>query len=206
MIKNLRQYNITRAQMERFQETLSQIGSDSQIAPEIATLHRDAIVGQLADLRNEVTEYEALQSGTYRVMEVEAFDQLPHALIRERIAAGLTQKDLADRLHLKEQQVQQYEATDYQAASLARLQEVVRALNLHVREEIFLPSSGVSRANLLKRLREARIDAKFARALLPPALAHALTLRDADAGSMLQAASVLGRVFGWTASMLFGQG
>jgi HTH-type transcriptional regulator / antitoxin HigA len=46
----------------------------------------------------------------------------------------LTQEDLAARLGLKPEQIQRYEATDYQTASLARLLEIARVLNLRVRE------------------------------------------------------------------------
>ncbi|MFN0055014.1 MAG: helix-turn-helix domain-containing protein [Planctomycetales bacterium] len=66
---------------------------------------------------------------------------MPSALVKARIATGLSQRALAKRLGLKEQQIQRYEATDFQSASLSRLQEIVRALGIEVREQIFLPSS-----------------------------------------------------------------
>jgi transcriptional regulator with XRE-family HTH domain len=50
---------------------------------------------------------------------------LPGALIRSRIAAGLSQKDLGERLGMKEQQIQRYEATDYSGASFSTLSAVV---------------------------------------------------------------------------------
>ena len=56
-----------------------------------------------------------------------------------QIAVGISQKELAARLGLKEQQIQRYEATDYASASLARVNAVIRALGLTVREEIRLP-------------------------------------------------------------------
>ena len=55
--------------------------------------------------------------------------ELPATLIKARIARGLSQKDLADRIGLKEQQIQRYEATDYASASLARIKKVVSALS-----------------------------------------------------------------------------
>ena len=45
-------------------------------------------------------------------------------LIRARIAQGLSQKSLAGRLGLKEQQIQRYEASEYASASLARIRSV----------------------------------------------------------------------------------
>ena len=54
--------------------------------------------------------------------------------IKARIAQGLSQKDLAERLKLKEQQIQRYEATDYASASLNRIKEVVTALGIDIGE------------------------------------------------------------------------
>jgi transcriptional regulator with XRE-family HTH domain len=55
-------------------------------------------------------------------------ETLPDTLIRARIAAGLSQAALAERLGMKPQQVQRYEATKYASASLTRLLEVARAI------------------------------------------------------------------------------
>ncbi len=51
------------------------------------------------------------------MIELLSLADLPKALIRARIAAGLSQKEFADRLGMKEQQIQSYEANDYQHAS-----------------------------------------------------------------------------------------
>jgi len=53
---------------------------------------------------------------------------VPRDLIRARIASGLTHKDLAKRLGMAEQQIQQYEAKDYESVSLARIAEIAKAL------------------------------------------------------------------------------
>ena len=60
--------------------------------------------------------------------ELSVVAELPSVLIKARIAQGLSQKDLAERLGLQEQQIQRYEATDYASASLTRIKEVVSAL------------------------------------------------------------------------------
>ena len=70
-----------------------------------------------------------------------SFAELPRALIQSRIALGLSQKELAERLGLKEQQIQRYEATEYAGASVQRIQEVIQALGLQVREEVVLPGA-----------------------------------------------------------------
>ena len=60
--------------------------------------------------------------------------ELPIVLIEGRIAAGLTQRELAERLGLPEQQIQRYEATLYGGVSLERLQEVADVLGIEIEE------------------------------------------------------------------------
>ena len=96
--------------------------------PLIAKAQEDAIRSQLEDLESQLREYESLKAGNFELGDLNVVAELPTALIKARIAQGLSQKDLAERLKLKEQQIQRYEATDYATASLARIKEVVEAL------------------------------------------------------------------------------
>lgn len=148
MIKNERQYQITKRQLGGFVDALAEVrqrtfpdDSDDQLFQQI---DRDALESQIHDLRREIMEYEALKRGGPATLAVESFEGLPHALIAARIAVGLTQRELAERLGIQEQQIQRYEATDYAAASLQRVGEVIRALGLVVREEITLPTTNAS--------------------------------------------------------------
>jgi transcriptional regulator with XRE-family HTH domain len=51
-------------------------------------------------------------------------------LIKARIAAGITQKELAAKIGVQEQQIQRYESDRYASASLARLTQVAHALEI----------------------------------------------------------------------------
>ena len=134
MIKNERQYRITRAQADRFLQTLDSLRRQQRpsgskgMHPLIAKAQEDALRSQLADLEGELREYESLKAGEFQPDDLQKVAELPTALIKARIARGLSQKDLADRIGLKEQQIQRYEATDYASASLSRIKEVVSAL------------------------------------------------------------------------------
>ena len=139
MIKNERQYRITKTQADKFAIALDKVRRRTDADPLLVELEGDALDSQLLELRLQLEEYETLRSGDTRVIVVESFDKLPQALVKARIALGLSQKDLADRLNMKEQQVQRYESTDYRSASMSRLHEVVQALGIAVREELFLP-------------------------------------------------------------------
>ena len=134
MIKNERQYRITRAQVERFTQTFHSLSQRSREATEVHPLivkaQEEAVSSQIADLEGELREYEALKAGEFQLDELSVVADLPDVLIKARIAQGLSQKDLADRMGLKEQQVQRYEATDYASASLTRIKEVASALGV----------------------------------------------------------------------------
>ena len=81
--------------------------------PMIAQAQVDAVSSQLADLEAELREYEAIREGGFEVEALRVVTDLPELLIKARISQGITQRELANRLGLKEQQIQRYEATDY---------------------------------------------------------------------------------------------
>ncbi len=130
MIKNERQYKITKAQADRFSQTLERLELDpgEGVHPLIAKARINAVRSQLADLEKELAEYEALKKGEFRMEGLNVVAGLPDVLIKARISQGLTQKDLAERMGLKEQQIQKYESSDYASASFARIREVADAL------------------------------------------------------------------------------
>jgi len=88
-----------------------------------------------AELAEVVAAYEnAKDSGDHRPLQKRAGSDAGLTLIVARIAKGMSQRDLAWRLGVKEQQVQRYEATQYRGVAAERLQEVADALHLRVRE------------------------------------------------------------------------
>src|ERR1044072_773165 len=132
MIKNERQYCIAKAQAAKFEGALKSFGSksrkDQSTHPKLIKVQKDAIQSQLDSLNAELHEYEEGQSGKVTAPDLGYIAVLPRDLIRARIAAGLTQKDLAKRLGMAEQQSQQYEAKDYRSVSLARIAEIAKAI------------------------------------------------------------------------------
>ncbi len=139
MIKNERQYRITKAQAQKFRLALTQLqaAGDIGLQPRLRQAEQDALESQWETLQAEIAEYQALLNGQQKSFSLGSFDDLPRALIKARIASGLSQRELAGRLGLKEQQIQRYEATEYASASLARVGAVIAALNVQVREEVF---------------------------------------------------------------------
>jgi ribosome-binding protein aMBF1 (putative translation factor)/dephospho-CoA kinase len=208
VIKNERQYRISKAEAAKFEKAIREMPSQRSrpgVHPKLVRAQIDALNSQLADLNEEIQEYEALRSGKRRVLQLGSFEDLPRALVQGRIAAGMSQEDLAGRLEIKPQQVQRYEATDYASASLSRISEVVRVLGLRVQEDVFLPGGEFSLANVLKRLSSVGLDREFVRRRLLPRPSE-LTVRDRreEEEVALEAAEGLYRVYGWPPPVLFG--
>ena len=133
MIKNEKQYRITKAQVRRFRDAIADLAAQdrpSNVSARLWEAQREAARSQMEELREQVEAYERLSAGRSREVVLEAVEDLPNALIRARIAAGMTQEGLARRLGVKPQQVQRYEATGYESASFARILRVVQALGL----------------------------------------------------------------------------
>lgn len=135
MITNEIQYRTTKAHLRRFEAAAANLAEKAELAPSrLAKLELDAVRSQADDLRAELEEYERLRSGTVSTFEAPSLPELATLLVKARIARGWTQRELADALGVAEQQVQRYEATAYQSASLARICDVAAALGMRVTE------------------------------------------------------------------------
>ena len=131
MIKSERQYWVTRSEEDRIERLLAESeksDADHDVHPLIAKARRDASSSRLLDLKADLQEYESLKAGKFDMSGLTIVSDLPEMLIKARIARGMTQRDLAERIGLKEQQIQRYEATDYASASLSRIMDVVAGL------------------------------------------------------------------------------
>lgn len=140
MIKNERQYLISKKAAQGLHDTLIELHVNQ---PEAADPKKHAwkvsgIESQLTTLNEEIRLYEQLQDAKGRRAIGGSIEHLAALLIQARIARGWSQRQLAERLGLQMQKVQQYEATDYAGASLTRLLEVCQALGVTGRLELKL--------------------------------------------------------------------
>ncbi len=142
MIKNERQYKITRSRLDEIRNTLAELlvaPLPKGLQPEMRELQIEALRGTSGDLELEMGEYDSLHDAT--LLEATGIEQLPIALIRARIASGLTQRQVAERVGLQEQAIQRYEATNYAGASFDRLVQIAEALQLTIHYDVRLASA-----------------------------------------------------------------
>lgn len=132
MIKNEVQYKLTKTSVEGFETRLTWLRTNpearSHLDPILAQAEEESLESMIEELREELQEYETTKLGQFDATTLHSVHMVPTALIKARIARGLTQKQLAYILDLKEQQIQRYEANDYMNVDLGRVQEIARAL------------------------------------------------------------------------------
>lgn len=190
MIKNDRNFAIVRGRVERLQgvqdELLGKLakGSDDRDRNE---LELTAVRAEIRRMEQELDDYNALKAGRAQVGTAERVEDLPRLLVRGRIAAGLTHAELADRIGVHAQQIQRYEATDYESASLSRLAEIARALNLELGPGLEATASTTA-PRILRTLRKLGLDRAF--------LKRRFGLTDNDEDAAVTALSLASHVFG----------
>lgn len=214
MIKNEKQYKITKAQTNKLNTALRllQNNGDKDLNDNILKdAEKEALCSQISDLKIEINEYEKLRSGELFMSEISSLAELPHTLIKARIALGLTHKELGKLLGLKEQQIQRYEANDYKTASLSRILEIIKVLGIKHKIDVSVISSNTSIKSILKKLKNIGIDYKFIIKRLIPFSLFSQIEKDLDKntsepnGSIIQTASIISKVFNWKVSDLIGQ-
>lgn len=139
MIANEKQYQHAVKLLRRLRNQITHLdksSSPSDVHPDIHAASLSALQRETDRLGTEITSYEALQGAD--VIEVNSLSELPTALMRARVARGWTQRELAERVGLREQQVQRYEAQRYRGVALDRMQEIAARLGINAHVQLNL--------------------------------------------------------------------
>ncbi len=127
MIKNERQLTVTRQQRDRLAGSLAALG-DRPAADPLQRARTAALKADIARLDGEVARYREAVLGQVDFVAIGHVATVGDDLISARIAAGLTQEELAARVGSKAQQIQRYERDHYMKASLRTLAKVASAI------------------------------------------------------------------------------
>ncbi|WP_396153113.1 helix-turn-helix domain-containing protein [Flavobacterium sp.] len=132
MIKNEKQYGVTKNNLKKFQDAIKVISENSNSKnPLLLKLQIDSIQSQIDIFEEEIKAYEGLKKGIITNVS-RGFEDLSCGIIESRIAKGYNQKEFARLLKTSEQQIQKYESENYSNISLKRLQEIVVVLDVDV--------------------------------------------------------------------------
>lgn len=169
LISTDRQARETEAEIAQLDEALS---SEQTLREIVSGLPQQVVNGvrrSLATERRELGDaldaYESAKRGDADLLRRRAGTDPGALLIAARIIQRLSQKDLARKLGLREQQIQRYEAERYRSISLANYQKVADVLGVRLSIDIE-PRSGnwsvsheaPSSEDLTKVLRHARAN------------------------------------------------
>jgi HTH-type transcriptional regulator / antitoxin HigA len=128
MIKSDAQRDRTVAQIDGFRRAL--VNVKAKMSGKRAATVAASYESMIHQLENELHEYDALKRGKVTLPTVQRLDQIAPFIVRVRIARGISQTELARRLGVPKQVVSRYEESDYQTASVVKLQEILDALGI----------------------------------------------------------------------------
>jgi HTH-type transcriptional regulator/antitoxin HigA len=139
MIQNEHQYKVTQNKLKDLEQALVElIQIKDSLRPRQFSSRRKGLQLTIDNLRQEIGEYDSLKTQQTSI-KISSIQELPLALIKARIAMGMTQKELAQKIGVKEQQVQRDEANQYKSAGFHRITEVAKALDISIQEtNVFL--------------------------------------------------------------------
>ena len=142
MIKDELEYEVSKEWVEKFNKTLAAMERDEE-AKRKDFLKWDAGRGSiqchLDQLHEEIAEYERLmawdKSKPIEIV-VENFNKLSEALIKARMAAKMSEEELAEILDIDPERIKEYEKKKYQNASLTEILEISFALGLEFKTAV----------------------------------------------------------------------
>jgi HTH-type transcriptional regulator/antitoxin HigA len=134
IILNEREARKARAALTRIDKLLSSNSYISaalgKLPPEVVGMHENALRGARKSFSAMLQGYEKAQSGEFTVFAEKWRSEPGVVLIIARIARGLSQAELANRLAMREQQIQRYESERYRSISLQNFKRVAAVLGV----------------------------------------------------------------------------
>lgn len=130
MIQNEHQYKVTQTKLRELGQASIDLAVNScNLSERLLQAEKQGIQVLIDRLKSEIVEYDNLKQQRTPI-QIASIEDLAVGLIKARIAVGMTQKELAAKIGVQEQQIQRYEENQYASASLARLTEIARALEI----------------------------------------------------------------------------
>jgi transcriptional regulator with XRE-family HTH domain len=131
MIKNNKQVLSAKRTLKDLEMSFSEfIIKKSEMSEAEFELGSSSFSELIKDTENEIKEYEELVNGNFHCFKPQRLSDVNKVLIAARIAKKISQRELAKIIGIQEQQIQRYEATDYESATWTRIQEIAMALNI----------------------------------------------------------------------------
>lgn len=160
MIKNGKQAAITKVKLEQLKLDLTEFKKTqgTKLHPVRFKLGENAFQGLIKDLTEQLDEYIRLSTNPINYFKDYELKKLANLLTGVRLAKNMSQKELAEKLGIQEQQIQRYEQDDYTKASWSRILEVHSALGLEIK---LMPFEVPRKSNVKKVFRKSSPGQKW---------------------------------------------
>lgn len=132
MIKNQKQAAITRERLAELNIAKAEFERQAHTSLE-HNFGLDSLNSLIDDALFELKQYDDLLAGKIGELKDKSLENISDIFVSARLAQNISQKHLAEKLNINEQQIQRYESTDYESASLTRLLEVANSLDLNLK-------------------------------------------------------------------------
>jgi HTH-type transcriptional regulator/antitoxin HipB len=132
MIKNEKQYKITQKKLQTLEDEIIRLKNGREDLPPRDEMLLVSLLLFQKQLEDEVAKYNLVKAITSAVLEERSIDDLPTLLIEYKIHSGMTQKEFSEKIGMKEQQLQRYEAENFNSISFKNLLKIIHAIGLEV--------------------------------------------------------------------------
>ena len=132
-ITNLHQRKITAARLAEFKTRLTELQAAAPTDDNAAIGHQLAVAqtrSYIDDFTTQLADFDQLADA--QEINVHDLEDLGEALIRARVASGLTQAQLAQLVGLQTSAINRYETNSYRSATLTRLAEIAEGLDFNL--------------------------------------------------------------------------
>lgn len=141
MIRNEQEYHVARKRMEDDQQVAAQQRAALEatgLSPMEVERAMQPLLSFHAQLAEEISWYERIKRRDFGVLS--RLTAIGRLLIALRIANGMTQRELAQRLGVDESQVSRDERNEYYGITLERAQRILDTLEVEVATRVVDPT------------------------------------------------------------------
>lgn len=133
MINNEKQYKISKKKLNEIVTEIEKVKKASEQNPLRNKLILASLLNVKEELEDEISEYESLKNSNQETLAERVISELPSILTEYKIISGMTQKEFSEKLGLKEQQLQRYEADNFKGVSFKNLLKFLDSIGLEIK-------------------------------------------------------------------------
>ncbi len=133
MILNNKQYNISKKKLQALLVVATEIRKNNTLNAIEKQLVYNSKKRAITELKKEIQQFEKLQTcKTNTLILSPTIENIPMLITEYKIKNRLSQKEMAEKLEMKEQQFQRYEADRFKKVSFERLVSFFKKIEVDI--------------------------------------------------------------------------